>query len=1009
MAKNWKGLKIQIDADVTGVGEALKGIDSTLRKTQSNLRETNKLLKFDPKNTTLLKQQQEYLQEEISQTTNRLNALKQAFEKAEQEVKSGDLGKEEFNALQREIIKTEQKLKGFENQIKATSNASENIVEVDTLSELNLKIDKTSDKLREVDRLLKLNPENVVLISQKTEYLNKQISITNDKLKLLNDKLKQAEGTKDLGEEEFKELQREIINTEQKLNSYNSELKELKSNSKDIKIDADITGLDDALKEIDSALTKTQSNLQETNRLLKFDPTNTKLLAQQQDYLQEEISQTEDRLNTLKKAYEKAQKELSSGNLGIDKFRSLERELISTEQKLNTYNDELKELKSKSKNIPTSGFKKLSSSAKNSKIDMDRLSSAMKKVSSTAKKVGESMVKVAAKSFDIAKKAVKAYTLALTAGAVAGVKYNSTIENYKTSFQTMTGSAEKATEIVNKLKDIGAKTPFELSGLSDTTQLLMQYGFTADEAVDKMMMLGDISQGSSEKMNRIATAYGQMSSAGKVSREDINQMIEAGFNPLQEISETTGESMASLNDRVRKGIISVDEITASMVRSTSEGGKYFNSMALQSQTLSGRLSTLKDTAMSTLGDLFTPLSDNLRDKVIPSVTKSFENLQKALKQNGISGFVDTLGEEIKLGLSSIAENIKNNAVKFVSLGGSLLNDIIVGITSQIPTLIPVGFEVINTMINGLIENIPMLIQQAQGILNTLVQGIRENAPLIINGAIEILMSLCRFLLDNLPMLLQIGAELLLELSKGISENVEILIPSVITTIMLLVETVMNNAPMLIDASIELMLSLSKGLIDSIPILISKLPTIIEKLVSGIMRIAYKLIGAGVELIIQLAEGLIKAIPSLLMKVPDIIVSIVNGFKNGFGEFLNVGVEIMQNIWNGIASMGDWLWSKIKGLFGGIGDFIGGLFGGGKSRGLTRSLDTMKSTAKNVTTTFNNMKVMPTLRIAQPLNSPLELGENSLFTLLSMANRPQNIYLNNRQVARALKDLGAVFK
>ena len=84
------------------------------------------------------------------------------------------------------------------------------------------------------------------------------------------------------------------------------------------------------------------------------------------------------------------------------------------------------------------------------------------------------------------------------------------------------------------------------------------------------MMLGDISQGSADKMSRIAMAYGQMSSAGKVQLEDVKQMIEAGFNPLQEISESTGESMESLYDRISKGTLSVDEITASMERATSK-------------------------------------------------------------------------------------------------------------------------------------------------------------------------------------------------------------------------------------------------------------------------------------------------------------------------------------------------------------------------------------------------------------------------------------------------------
>ena len=108
-----------------------------------------------------------------------------------------------------------------------------------------------------------------------------------------------------------------------------------------------------------------------------------------------------------------------------------------------------------------------------------------------------------------------------------GIKYNATIEQLTTSFEVMTGSADKATEVVQELKDIGAKTPFEFTGLAETVQLLMNYGLTADDAIDKMQMLGDISQGSAEKMNRIAMAYGQMSSAGKVQLEDIKQMIEA--------------------------------------------------------------------------------------------------------------------------------------------------------------------------------------------------------------------------------------------------------------------------------------------------------------------------------------------------------------------------------------------------------------------------------------------------------------------------------------------------
>ena len=107
-----------------------------------------------------------------------------------------------------------------------------------------------------------------------------------------------------------------------------------------------------------------------------------------------------------------------------------------------------------------------------------------------------------------------------------GVKYNAEIEQLQTSFEVMTGSAEKARDVISELQKIGAETPFETKDLAEVTQLLMNYGLTADDAISKMQMLGDISQGNSEKMNRIAMAYGQMSSAGKVYLEDVKQMID---------------------------------------------------------------------------------------------------------------------------------------------------------------------------------------------------------------------------------------------------------------------------------------------------------------------------------------------------------------------------------------------------------------------------------------------------------------------------------------------------
>ena len=247
-----------------------------------------------------------------------------------------------------------------------------------------------------------------------------------------------------------------------------------------------------------------------------------------------------------------------------------------------------------------------------------------------------------------------------------GVQYNATVEQLQTSFEVMTGSADEAVGSVEKLKQIGASTPFEFTGLAETTQLLMNYGFEANDAISKMQMLGDISQGSAEKMNRIATAYGQMSSAGKVSLEDVKQMIEAGFNPLQEISQSTGESMASLYDRISKGTISVDEITASMERSTSVSGKYFQSMEKQSQTLNGQWSTLKDNFSNILGSILKPLNELLTNNILPAVNEFIGKLQEKIENGGLEDFVNKLKNMLNIIVPLTAAFVAYKAVMAIS-------------------------------------------------------------------------------------------------------------------------------------------------------------------------------------------------------------------------------------------------------------------------------------------------------------------------------------------------------
>ena len=485
---------------------------------------------------------------------------------------------------------------------------------------------------------------------------------------------------------------------------------------------------------------------------------------------------------------------------------------------------------------------------------------------------------IASKAFKGMTVAVGAVATAMTGLITAGAKYNATIEQYATSFEVMTGSAEKATEVVEKLKKIGAETPFEMTDLADTTQLLMNYGLTADDSISKMKMLGDISQGSADKMNRIAMAYGQMSSAGKVQLEDIKQMIEAGFNPLQEISQTTGESMASLYDRISKGTISVDEITASMERSTSVGGKYFQSMEKQSQTVNGQISTLKDNATQLIGSLSESFSTTLGGTILPFLNQMISSLHEAFQTGGIEAFVEKLG-------SSISE-----------------------------------------IVTKISEGLPHIIDMGVKIIQSLITGIQNNLPQIIESAIKVIQTLLESFLSMLPQILQMGITMLVELIKGIAQMIPDLIPMAINCIITLVETLIDNLDMIIDAGIELIIGLAEGLIEAIPRLIEKIPVIIEKLINAIVNNLPKIIQMGIELIIKLTQGLIKAIPSLIKAIPQIISALLNGLANATGQLINAGANLIKGIWQGMSNTINWIWNKISGFCSSIVSKIKGFFG-----------------------------------------------------------------------------------
>jgi len=222
----------------------------------------------------------------------------------------------------------------------------------------------------------------------------------------------------------------------------------------------------------------------------------------------------------------------------------------------------------------------------------DKATSTMKSIGSTAASMGSSMASSLSR---LATVGLASATAGVVAFGVSMVKSAANVQLMRTNIDTLVGSTEKGREVFKDLYEFAAKTPFETTDLVNASQTLLSFGISVDDLMPSLKMLGDVSLGNVEKFNSLALAFGQVSAKGKLQGDDLRQLVSVGFNPLQKISERTGESMDSLYAKMAAGKITFEMVAEEFKLATSEGGQFYQGMEKGSKTLTGVWSTLKDT------------------------------------------------------------------------------------------------------------------------------------------------------------------------------------------------------------------------------------------------------------------------------------------------------------------------------------------------------------------------------------------------------------------------------
>lgn len=223
-----------------------------------------------------------------------------------------------------------------------------------------------------------------------------------------------------------------------------------------------------------------------------------------------------------------------------------------------------------------------------------------------------------------------------------GISYNAQIEKYTTGFTNMLGSAQAAQEAMQAIQEDAARTPFDVASLTQANQLLISAGENAAYSREVINALGDAvsaTGGGNAELSRMAANLQQIANVGKAAAIDIKQFAYAGINIYQILADYTGKSV----QEVQNMTISYDLLSQALIAASEEGGRYYNAMDTQSQTMNGRISTLKDNVSQLAGLMTGDLSSGI-GVVIGHLNDMVVAAQEAYKEDGWKGLGNAILE-----------------------------------------------------------------------------------------------------------------------------------------------------------------------------------------------------------------------------------------------------------------------------------------------------------------------------------------------------------------------------
>lgn len=554
--------------------------------------------------------------------------------------------------------------------------------------------------------------------------------------------------------------------------------------------------------------------------------------------------------------------------------------------------------------------------------------------------------------------------------AKMGIAYNSQMQDFQSKFKVLLGSATKANKHVAELRKLAMKTPFRTTDLAAASQQLLAFGVDSKSVSGHLRRLGDISLGNKEKFQQLGLVFGQVSSQGKLMGQDLLQFINAGFNPLKELSKMGRGTYQELKDQMAQGKISFQDVQAAIEHATSKGGQFFNGMKEGSKTFAAQVDALKGNLEILAGNAFKPLY-NLLTRIVPHLGAVASKLNKYPKLIGaVTTAVTTLTAAMVTFYAAQKWAVFNEAIRssmgsamkfFSAFHNSLWLNLGVGVDKIIPGLgtkllnIPIGLQSAMGKLSGVLgsagKSIAAFMATPAGIVVAVgaaitALGVWVNKIGGVDKAVALIHSKIAAFKAKIPELIKgIGAgfkvavegikTVLFDVLPTVVKAIWKALPSALSTIGQLAN---NLGTYLFQKVGQLAQAIATGLPKALQAVITAIPKVLIELftrsgegakqggeqagakggegiatgflktfIVGMGKLALAIITALPQIAIAVVSGIVKCIPIILSAVGNLAISVLNAIGRGLGSLVTVAVN--------------WIWGFIEGFLIGAANVI----------------------------------------------------------------------------------------